>query len=194
MDNFEFFGLNLGKLPYYVWCFGSNIVEGVAESWVETEISWEEVDGAGLRLKWAGWRWMGLGVRFSNALLEVVLHAGLNIYRESSGGSQFVTHSLFVWYKWLQTRSTSCTNLIFPLSNLYQSVPIRIQNNMHSWWIEIKKSSKYKLNDKIGDLSKTTFWYHSNDTKRNPWVMLCSHCPINDSSGLYTLPFTLQLC
>ena len=39
MDNFEFFVLNLGKLPYYVQYFGPNIVEGVAESWVEAEIS-----------------------------------------------------------------------------------------------------------------------------------------------------------
>ena len=31
MSNFEFFGLNLGKLPYYVRYFGSNFVEGVAE-------------------------------------------------------------------------------------------------------------------------------------------------------------------
>ena len=97
-------------------------------------------------------------------------------------------------YKWSQTRSTSCTNLIFPLNNFYQSVPIPIQNNMHCWWIEIKKSPKYKLNDNIGDLSKTNFWYHSNDTKRNPWVMLCSHCPINAHPAVYTLLFTLQLC
>ena len=34
--------------------FGSNIVEGVAESWVETEMCWMEVNGA-------GWRWMELG-------------------------------------------------------------------------------------------------------------------------------------
>ena len=39
MDKFEFFGLNLGKLPNYVRYFGSNIVEGVAESWVEAEMS-----------------------------------------------------------------------------------------------------------------------------------------------------------
>ena len=38
-SNFEFFGLNLGKLPNYVWYFGSNNVEGVAESWVEVEMS-----------------------------------------------------------------------------------------------------------------------------------------------------------
>ena len=31
--------------------FGSSIVEGVAEGWVEAEISWVEVDGA-------GWRWV----------------------------------------------------------------------------------------------------------------------------------------
>ena len=61
MDNFRFFGLNLGKFPNYVQCFGSNIVEGVAESWVETEMSLVEVDGAEWRLKWVGWRWMELG-------------------------------------------------------------------------------------------------------------------------------------
>ena len=33
-------------------------------------MSWVEVDGAGGRLKWAGWRWMELGARFSNTLLE----------------------------------------------------------------------------------------------------------------------------
>ena len=36
MDNFEFSGLNL---PNYVRYFGSNIAEGVAESWVEVEMS-----------------------------------------------------------------------------------------------------------------------------------------------------------
>ena len=60
-DNFWFFVLNLGKLPNYVQYFGLNIVEVVAESWVETEMSWVEVDGAGWRLKWAMWRWMELG-------------------------------------------------------------------------------------------------------------------------------------
>ena len=29
--------------------FGSNIVEGIAERWVEAGMSWVEVDGAGLR-------------------------------------------------------------------------------------------------------------------------------------------------
>ena len=47
MDNFQFFGLNLGKLPNYMQYFGSNIVEGVPESWVEVDE--------------AGWRWIKLG-------------------------------------------------------------------------------------------------------------------------------------
>ena len=43
--------------------FGSNIVEGVAEGWVEAEMSWVEVGGAGWRLKLAGWRWVhGLAI------------------------------------------------------------------------------------------------------------------------------------
>ena len=51
MDKFSFFGLNFGKLSNYVQYFGSNIVEGVAESWVEAEMSLVEVGGAGWRLK-----------------------------------------------------------------------------------------------------------------------------------------------
>ena len=41
---------------------------------------------------------------------------------------------------------------------------------------------EYKFYD-IRDLSVRSFWYHSNNTKRNPWVMMCSHCPVDDSSG-----------
>ena len=41
---------------HYVGYFGSNIVEGVAESWVEAEMSWVEVGVARRRLKWADWR------------------------------------------------------------------------------------------------------------------------------------------
>ena len=55
MDNFEFFGVNLGKLPNYVEYFGSNIVEGVAENWVEAEMSSVEVE-----MSWR-WRWVELG-------------------------------------------------------------------------------------------------------------------------------------
>ena len=50
-NSFDFFSPNLGKLPNYVQYFGSNIVEGVAESWVETVMSWVQVDRA-------GWSWV----------------------------------------------------------------------------------------------------------------------------------------
>ena len=46
MDNFDFFDLNLGKLlnyVHYVQYFGSNNVEGVAEGWVEAEMSLVEM-------------------------------------------------------------------------------------------------------------------------------------------------------
>ena len=114
--------------------------------------------------------------------MKVILHTGLNVDKENSWGSRFVINSLLVCYKWWQTRFTSCTNLVFLLTSI-KVYPMPIQNNMHCWWIEIKGSPKYKLHDNIKDLSKTNFWYHSNDTKRNPWVMLCSHCSISDSSG-----------
>ena len=48
------------KLPNYVKYFGSNIVEGVAESLVEAEMSWVELDGAvwnWVEMDEAGWRW-----------------------------------------------------------------------------------------------------------------------------------------
>ena len=41
--------------------FPSNIVEGVAESWVETEMSWVEVEMSWvevMELGGAGWRWV----------------------------------------------------------------------------------------------------------------------------------------
>ena len=73
-----------------------------------------------------------------------------------------------------------------------------IQNNSNCWikttQIEIKDSPQYKFYNNIGDLLIRSFWYHNSDTKRNPWVMLCSHCPIHDSTAIYTTPFTLQLC
>ena len=47
-DNFEFFGLNLEKLPNYMEYFGSDNFESVTESWGETEMSWVEVNGGGL--------------------------------------------------------------------------------------------------------------------------------------------------
>ena len=53
---------------------------------------------------------------FSQAFWKVVLHTRLNVYRERSGDSWFVTGNLLVYYKWSVTRSISCTNSIFPLN------------------------------------------------------------------------------
>ena len=39
VDNFKFFGINLGKLPNYVRYFGSNNDEGVTERWMKAEMS-----------------------------------------------------------------------------------------------------------------------------------------------------------
>ena len=45
----------------------------------------------------------------------------------------------------------------------------------------------------IENLTKTAFSYGSNDTKRNPWVMLRLHCPINDSSGYFQITVYLAV-
>ena len=47
------------EIAHNVQYFGSNNVEGVAESWLEAQMSWVEVDEA-------GWSWVELGARFSN--------------------------------------------------------------------------------------------------------------------------------
>ena len=38
--------------------FGSNIVESVAESWVEAEMSWVEVEMSWVEVDGAGWSWV----------------------------------------------------------------------------------------------------------------------------------------
>ena len=43
-ENFDFSGLNLGKLLNYVQYFGSNNIEAEM-SWVEVKMSWVEMDG-----------------------------------------------------------------------------------------------------------------------------------------------------
>ena len=79
--------------------------------------------------------------------------------------------------------------------NFYQSIsPVPIQNHIQCCWIEIKDSPKYKLYDNTGDLAKTTFWYHRNDTKRDPWLCCVHIAQLITHPGFSTLPFTLQLC
>ena len=47
--------------------FGSSIVEGVAESWVEAEMSWLEVEMSWVEVGGGGWNWVEVGARFRNA-------------------------------------------------------------------------------------------------------------------------------
>ena len=124
----------------------------------------------------------------SQGVLKVVLHTGLNVYKQSCRGFPLITNSFLLCYKWSQTRSILCSSFIFHVTFTKVSA-ILIQNNyIYCWGIKIKESPQYKLYDNIGDLSKTTSWNRSNGTKRNPWVMLFSHCAVNE------LLFTLHLC
>ena len=80
-------------------------------------------------------------------------------------------------------------------SGFYQSLcPSATQNNMQCSCIVIKKSPKYKLYDNIGDLSKATFWYHNNDTKRNLGSCYVHIAELMTHPAVYTLRFNLQLC
>ena len=53
---------------------------------------------------------------FPQAFWKVALHTRLDLYRESSGDSWFITDNLLVYYKWSETKPISCTNSIFPLN------------------------------------------------------------------------------
>ena len=54
--------------------FGSNIVEGVAESWVEAKMSWVEVDGAG----WRGVHGLVIPIFFQAPSVVVLIVLKLN--------------------------------------------------------------------------------------------------------------------
>ena len=71
MDTLSFFGLNLGKLPNYVQYFASNVVEGIAESWVEAEMSWVEAEMSWVEVDGAEWSSVELGAGFSNTHLNI---------------------------------------------------------------------------------------------------------------------------
>ena len=126
-------------------------------------------------------------------VLNVVLHTGLNVHRETSGGSLFVTNSLLVCYKWSKTRPSSYTSLFF-LVPFTKACPTPIQNNMHSWWIEIKEILKYKRYDNIGDLSKTTFDIIAMTPRGALGLCYVHIAQLMTHSAIHTLPFTLQLC
>ena len=68
---------------------------------------------------------------------------------------------------------------------------IPIQNNMHCWWIQIKKSPKYILNDNI---EKQPFDIIA-IPPRGTLGLCCIHiAQLLTHPAVYTLPFTSQLC
>ena len=83
-------------------------------------------------------------------------------------------------WRWSQTTSISDSKMIFALTFVKVWL-ILIQKSMYFQWIKREESPEYKFFDNMGELSIRAIWYHSNDTKRNLWVMLSSHWPINDS-------------
>ena len=119
---------------------------------------------------------------------QVVLHTGLNggrereRERERERARRFsVYHIMFFGsLKWSHTKSISIISLIF-LFLLIKAWVILIQNNKYYRWMEIEESPEYKFYDNIGNLSIRSFKYRNTDTKSNSWVMLCSHCAINDA-------------
>ena len=91
MDKFNFFGLNLEELPNCVPYFGFNNVEGFPDRWVEAEMNWVKVGGAGRILKWAGWRWVhDLVTPIAKRKLETTEHEILHdIFLSKKKKSQF---------------------------------------------------------------------------------------------------------
>ena len=57
-----------------------------------------------------------------------------------------------------------------------------------------RANPEYQFCDNVGDLSVRSFWYHSNDTKRNPWLCCVHIAQLMTHPVINTLPFTLQLC
>ena len=124
-----------------------------------------------------------------------VLLTELNVHTESSGGSRFVTKRFFV-LKVVTNNIYFRQQYDFPFKVIVMWL-ILIQRNTYCQWIEIKESPEYIFYDNIGDSSIRSFWYQSNDTKRNSWVGFCSHCPTNDSPTISTLVYLtvmLQVC
>ena len=69
-------------MPNYVQYFGSNIVGGIAESWVEAEMSLVEVDGVEWMLGGAEWSWVhGLVIPVSKSIADVIIHANFQLHR-----------------------------------------------------------------------------------------------------------------
>ena len=106
--------------------------------------------------------------------------------------------SNYVWMYWIAScisgnYDKSCMKVLFTgginLLLIHFSIPSRaflnpLSTNPTKWLNTFKQFVGEKHVRDIKN-TKNPSRYHSNDTKRNPWVALLSHCPSNDSSGLF---------
>ena len=130
---------------------------------------------------------------------KVILPTGLNVYiylereRESLGDSHFVTNSLLVFYKRSQGRSISCTNLIFPVTFVEVCPPYQFKTTCTVDGLRKRKGLNTNLMIILEIWQKHP--YDIIATTRRGTLMLCSHCPINDSSGCFhiTVYFAVML-
>ena len=121
----------------------------------------------------------------SQGVLKVVLHFGIYVNRKGSRDFQFVTNSRFVCYNWSRTGSISHTNLIFPVTSIKMCA-------QYCWWIEIKKSPKYKLYDNIGDVQKQPFGIKPLTPGGNLGLCCVHITKLMTHTTITTLPFTLH--
>ena len=126
-------------------------------------------------------------MKFTSRCLKVYLQTSLNVYIVSWDGFWFLTKRFSVCKSWSYAISISGTNLIFSLTFINVWLML-IQNDIYCWmktttWIDIEEFRQNKFYNNIGDFSIRSFWYYRNDSKRNPWDMLCWQCSINDSFG-----------
>ena len=123
---------------------------------------------------------------------KVVMHTGLNVYKESSEDSRFITNSVLASYKWPQTRFTSCANLIF-LVTFIKLGPLRIQKK-HILLMDWNKR-KPQIQTLILEIFQKQPFDFIAITPRGILGLCCVYISqLMTHAVIYTCPFTLQLC
>ena len=119
---------------------------------------------------------------FLQEVWKVVLHTGLNVHRETSGGSRFVTNSLLVCYKCSKRIPSSYTSMVFPVTfTKVRPIPIQNRKSLNTNFIlEIYQKQPFDI------------------IAMTPWETLGLCCvriaQLKIHLAIYTLLFTLQLC
>ena len=131
---------------------------------------------------------------FPQVFWKVVLRTRLNVYRESSGDSWFVTNNLMVYFKWSETRSISCTNSIFPLNFIRVCAQYQFKTTSTVDGLRLRKYLNTNFMIKLKICQKQPFDIIAM-TPRGTLGLCCVHiAQLMTHPAIYTLPFTLQLC